>query len=93
MSSILEAREIRDQLERLARANNEFAAAYPGDPTDRQPVHTVYGGGHLFTHDVVRRLGAADEVWVAAVNGVVVALTTPLQAGDVLCCFESIHGG
>jgi len=25
----------------------------------RQPVHTVYGGAHLFTHDVARRLGGA----------------------------------
>ena len=36
---------------RLARANAEFAARYPGDSPDRQPVHTVYGGAHLFKSD------------------------------------------
>ena len=35
------------------------AAAYPGDGGDRQPVHTVYGGAHLFTADVSRKLGDA----------------------------------
>ena len=58
MSSILDGGEIRTQLERLARANGAFTAAYPGDPTDRQPVHTVYGGGHLFRHDVAAQLGS-----------------------------------
>jgi citrate lyase beta subunit len=32
-------------------------AALPGPV--RQPVHTVYGGAHLFTHDVAPRLGQA----------------------------------
>ena len=31
---------------------------YPGEPPQRQPVHTFYGGAHLFTSDVVRKLGA-----------------------------------
>ena len=26
--------------------------------TERQPVHTVYGGAHLFTHDTCQKLGA-----------------------------------
>ena len=32
----------------LAVANRRIAAVYPGDSGDRQPVHTVYGGAHLF---------------------------------------------
>jgi citrate lyase beta subunit len=43
----------------LARANAAIAAAYPGETADRQPVHTVYGGAHLFRSDTARRLGAA----------------------------------
>lgn len=35
---------------------------------DRQPIHTVYGGAHLFRADVARRLGdralAAMDAWV-----------------------------
>ncbi|WP_437340877.1 DUF6986 family protein, partial [Corallococcus exercitus] len=34
--------------EALRRANVAFAHAYPGDSSRRQPVHTVYGGAHLF---------------------------------------------
>ncbi|MDB4993051.1 MAG: hypothetical protein JWM74_483, partial [Myxococcaceae bacterium] len=45
--------------ERLARANEAFAARYSGDSTARQPVHTVYGGAHLFRADLAQKLGAA----------------------------------
>jgi citrate lyase beta subunit len=43
----------------LASANREFARRYSGDRPARQPVHTVYGGGHLFRADTAPRLGAA----------------------------------
>ncbi len=33
---------------RLARVNAEFEQRYPGETGRRQPVHTVYGGAHLF---------------------------------------------
>ena len=51
--------ETRDHFTRLTLANRRFAEAYPGDGADRQPVHTVYGGAHLFSADVAQRLGAA----------------------------------
>lgn len=43
---------------RLAQANQEFAAFYPGDSLERQPVHSVYGGAHLFKADTAPKLGA-----------------------------------
>ncbi|MGH7178367.1 MAG: DUF6986 family protein [Tepidisphaeraceae bacterium] len=43
----------------LARANADFARLYPGESGARQPVHTVYGGAHLFKSDTASRLGAA----------------------------------
>jgi citrate lyase beta subunit len=43
----------------LASANLEFSRRYAGDRPARQPVHTVYGGGHLFRADTAPRLGAA----------------------------------
>ncbi|MCA1619322.1 MAG: phosphoenolpyruvate kinase [Acidobacteria bacterium] len=43
---------------RLSEANREFAARYPGESFRRQPVHTVYGGAHLFKSDTTPRLGA-----------------------------------
>ncbi|MBI2892954.1 MAG: phosphoenolpyruvate kinase [Deltaproteobacteria bacterium] len=41
----------------LTKANAAVAARYPGDSGGRQPVHTVYGGAHLFRSDTVRKLG------------------------------------
>ncbi len=44
-------------VERLTQANQQFADNYPGDVTTRQPVHTVYGGAHLFKGDTAFKLG------------------------------------
>ncbi len=44
-------------LEALSHANHAFAAAYPGDSGERQPVHTVYGGAHLFKAETARKMG------------------------------------
>ncbi len=44
-------------LERLRRATKSFQRDYPGESADRQPVHTVYGGAHLFKADSAPRLG------------------------------------
>jgi len=43
---------------KLQQANNDFTAVYPGETGKRQPVHTVYGGAHLFKSDSATRLGA-----------------------------------
>jgi len=45
-------------LDTLDRANIRAAAQFPGDSPQRQPVHTVYGGAHLFKADLVQKLGA-----------------------------------
>lgn len=42
----------------LSEANKAFADIYPGETGKRQPVHTVYGGAHLFKSDSAARLGA-----------------------------------
>ena len=51
----------RADLDRIAgpvrAANAAFAARYPGERADRQPVHTFYGGAHLFRADTTRKLG------------------------------------
>lgn len=45
-------------IEPLRAANEEFAKHYPGETGRRQPVHTVYGGAHLFKSDTAVRLGS-----------------------------------
>jgi len=57
MPSIIDQAE--EALLALARANREFNATYPGPSAQRQPVHTVYGGAHLFRWDTALRLGQA----------------------------------
>lgn len=42
---------------RASAAHAAFIARYPADRGDRQPVHTVYGGAHLFRADTAVKLG------------------------------------
>src|SRR3954467_8623076 len=49
---------VRDVFERLRGANLAFLRRQPGEAGRRQPVHTVYGGGHLFKADIASRLGS-----------------------------------
>ncbi|MEQ1870605.1 MAG: phosphoenolpyruvate kinase [Vicinamibacterales bacterium] len=44
---------------RLTSANLSASARYPGDSNQVQPVHTMYGGAHLFTAEVVTRMRVA----------------------------------
>ncbi|HKQ52760.1 MAG TPA: hypothetical protein VJT74_10350 [Pyrinomonadaceae bacterium] len=57
MKTSLSEEATREISGRLHEANSEFARKYPGESGRRQPVHTVYGGAHLFKADSARRLG------------------------------------
>jgi citrate lyase beta subunit len=41
----------------LGQANSAFNEIYPGDRSERQPVHTLYGGANLFKFDAPKTLG------------------------------------
>jgi citrate lyase beta subunit len=41
----------------LKEANTAFQKIYPGDRSERQPVHTLYGGANLFKYDSAKTLG------------------------------------
>ena len=41
----------------LDAANRELSRSYPGERSARQPVHTVYGGAHLYRAETTQRLG------------------------------------
>jgi citrate lyase beta subunit len=45
-------------LDALDKANLRVAEQFPGDSPARQPVHTVYGGAHLFKADAAQKFGA-----------------------------------
>jgi len=57
MSDFTVSSAARDRLDALRAANLAFNARHPGEAPGRQPVHTVYGGGHLFRADTASRLG------------------------------------
>jgi citrate lyase beta subunit len=57
MKRTLSAAALREATARLEEANRAFAARYTGETGRRQPVHTVYGGAHLFKADSAARLG------------------------------------
>src|SRR5215204_2817066 len=58
MKALLPEESLRDLPEQLRIANEAFTKHYPGDSGNRQPVHTVYGGAHLFKSDSAQRLGS-----------------------------------
>ncbi|WP_020118297.1 DUF6986 family protein [Streptomyces canus] len=74
----------------LAPVDAELERRYPGDPGTRQPVHTVYVPGDVFTADTVRSWGekalaaldthAPDAASFAAVLGLSDELAEPVHA-------------
>ena len=48
---------LREIAARLKTSHETIARHYPGEAGTRQPVHTVYGGAHLFKSDTTRKLG------------------------------------
>jgi citrate lyase beta subunit len=61
MKPSLSDESLNDLTGRLRRANEEFIRHYPGETGRRQPVHTVYGGAHLFKSDSAKRLGSLAQ--------------------------------
>ncbi len=64
MSSLVH--EARAELAALEAANREFTKRYPGPTPDRQPIHTVYGGAHLYRADTTARLGELARASLAS---------------------------
>jgi citrate lyase beta subunit len=57
MKTSLSQESTGEIVSRLQKANLAFTRKYPGESGRRQPVHTVYGGAHLFKADSATRLG------------------------------------
>jgi len=53
----LPEKKLNKALDRVQKAQLRVLSLYPGDSGARQPVHTVYGGAHLFTSETARKLG------------------------------------
>ncbi|MGZ3458643.1 MAG: DUF6986 family protein, partial [Archangium sp.] len=57
MKTTLKPERLSAAREALKKANQEYARAFPGESSRRQPVHVVYGGAHLFKSDTARKMG------------------------------------
>ncbi|UPT73221.1 MAG: hypothetical protein M0D55_15200 [Elusimicrobiota bacterium] len=53
----LDSKSLKSALSALTKQNAAHMKRFPGDSFARQPVHTVYGGAHLFKSDLARKLG------------------------------------
>jgi citrate lyase beta subunit len=57
----LSEKKLQKTLARVRRAQARVTENYPGDFGARQPVHTVYGGAHLFSSDTAAKLGGLAQ--------------------------------
>lgn len=57
VATTLPHKKLSKALERVHKDQAEVAEIYPGDSGARQPIHTVYGGAHLFKSDTAKKLG------------------------------------
>jgi citrate lyase beta subunit len=74
----------------LSDANAAVARRYSGETAERQPVHTVYGGGHLFKHDVREKLGKLAQKALAEHAGNARRFTALAGATEELA--ETVYG-
>jgi citrate lyase beta subunit len=76
--------------DRLGVVATRIAADLPGEGPERQPVHTVYGGAHLFSANTASRLGelasAGLDRWFRGPEDLGRLLDLP---GDLI---EPVHG-
>lgn len=57
MKRTLPAEAVQEASSRLEQAHKAFQRRYPGPSAERQPVHVVYGGAHLFRSGTAKRFG------------------------------------
>ncbi len=57
MSTSIPTSQKEQIFNKLKEANTSFQQIYPGDRSERQPVHTLYGGANLFKSDSAISLG------------------------------------
>ena len=81
-----------DSIERITKplrtTRAAFSTRYPGESGRRQPVHTVYGGAHLFKSDTAVRLGQlavrSFEAYAPDANAFAAALDLPSELADTI---------
>ncbi|MDQ6610269.1 MAG: phosphoenolpyruvate kinase [Bacteroidota bacterium] len=57
MKTTISNKKRKKLFDNLSEANLAFQKKYPGDRSERQPVHTIYGGANLFKYNSAKVLG------------------------------------
>jgi citrate lyase beta subunit len=57
MKTALSSKDLKPLRKTLRRANLGHLERFPGESMARQPVHTVYGGAHLFNPNLASKMG------------------------------------
>ena len=88
MNTSLSAESLEKITGRLRSSMAGFATRYPGESGRRQPVHTVYGGAHLFKSDTTVKLGQlavrSFESFAPDAATFASALDLPLKLADTI---------
>ena len=61
MNTKLSVQEVKDILIKIDASYKNFVKTYSGALKTRQPIHTVYGGAHLFHSQVTKKLGVSAK--------------------------------
>lgn len=86
MQTSLSDSNIAELRRSLTGANQQFLKTFPGETDARQPVHTVYGGAHLFRKDTAVRMNELSlrSLTENAPNAVVFAKALHLRGWETL---------
>lgn len=57
MQTTIDSDSLAPLMQQLAEANQAFATRFPGASDLRQPVHTLYGGAHLYRPGATAKIG------------------------------------
>lgn len=85
MSSYLTDADLAPVMQALSRANRAFDVRYPGIRLDRLPVHTLYGGAHLFKHTTPAKLSdlALRHLQSFAADGAALAAALEISSDEL----------
>ncbi len=75
----------------LSDADGRYKARFGGDSGDRQPVHTVYGGAHLFSAGLAEKLGQLARRGLDAYAPSAAAFGKALELTDSDELIERVH--
>lgn len=88
----LSDKKLGKALARVRDAQDRVLRRYPGASGDRQPVHTVYGGAHLFTADTAKKLGelALRALDAYAPDGATLAAAIGADAANAALVYDRV---